>query len=411
MNARRVALKIFESSVKRAFVSQELWKITDPLDKADRGFVRKIVYGTLRFLFSIDREIDLLLRKNTKTPQRVRNILRLGAYEILKTDVPAYATVDEYTKMAPRELKGLVNAILRKISSSSEKINLGFSLPDWLQKTLERDLGKNMALFMEKSNGHELSLRAVKIGRDKLLRELSDFVECRTMNYSPWGVICKNGMNLKNGLFKRGKFTFQDESSQLVGISISPKRNEKILDACGGVGTKTTHILQIERKANVIYNDVNAKKTEMATSNFQRLGLFPQEVMNFDVLKYAGKTLNAKFDKVLLDAPCTALGTIGKHPDLLLRLKEDDVEKKSDVQLKMLENLWRMVKPQGELVYSVCTVTKAETDDVIFNFVSRHDDAVTVDPFDGTLPFSFNGLGVQLLRYVEGFYISKIKRL
>lgn len=411
MNPRSIALKILEEAVTHSFISKDLWKLTDPLDKMDRDFVRKIVYGTLRFLFAIDREVDRFLKEPRKTPRNVRNVLRLGVYEIVETHTPAYAVVNEYTKITPKKLKGLVNAVLRKISTSTDKIELSHSLPNWLYTMLTKDLGKDMSTFLDKSKGHELSLRAVKIERNELLDELSSFVECYPMNYSPWGVLCKNGADLENYSFKSGDFTFQDESSQLVGISVSPKPGEKILDACGGVGTKTSHIVQIERNARVFYNDVNRAKILVAKSNFQRLALFPEKMMSFDVLKYDTGKLDGKFDKVLVDAPCTALGTLGKHPDLLLRINKKDVEKKAELQLQMLEKSWNVIKPHGELIYSVCTVTKAETDDVIFDFLSRHEDAVAVDPFDEKLPFTFNGLGVQLLRYMEGFYISKIKRL
>ncbi len=410
MNSRRIALKIFEEGISHSFISKDLWKLTDPLSKADRDFVRKIVYGTIRFLFAIDREVDSLLKEPRKTPKNVRNILRLGVYEIFETHVPVYATVNEYTQIAPQKLKGLVNAVLREISKSADKTKLSPSLPNWLYNILEKDLGKDMNIFLDKSKGHELSLRAVKMERKELLNELFSVVDCYPMNYSPWGVICKKGANLENDSFRRGNFTFQDESSQLVGISISPKPGEKILDACGGVGTKTSHLVQIERKANVIYNDVNKLKMSAARSNFQRLGLFPEKMMSFDVLKYEAGS-GDQFDKVLVDAPCTALGTLGKHPDLLLRLNQSDVEEKAKIQLKMLEKLWNAIRPRGELVYSVCTVTKAETDDVIFKFLSQHKDAVAIDPFDGEFPFDFNGLGVQLLKHMEGFYISKIKRL
>lgn len=411
MNSRRIALKIFEEGISHSFISKDLWKLTDPLSEADRDFVRKIVYGTLRFLFAIDREVDILLKEPRKTPQNVRNILRLGTYEILETHVPAYATVNEYTKIAPKKLKGLVNAVLREISKSAGKTELNPSLPDWLYNILAKDLGKDMNLFLDRSKGHELSLRAVKMKRRELLKELSSVVGCYPMNYSPWGVRCKKGANLENDSFKRGDFTFQDESSQLVGIAISPKPGEKILDACGGVGTKTSHIIQIERKANVIYNDVSKLKMLVASSNFQRLDLFPEKMMSFNVLKYETGELDDQFDKVLVDAPCTALGTLGKHPDLLLRLNQSDIAKKAETQLKMLEKLWNAIRPGGELIYSVCTITKAETDNVIFEFLSQHKDAVTIDPFGEKFPFVFNGLGVQLLRHMEGFYISKIKRL
>ncbi len=139
--------------------------------------------------------------------------------------------------------------------------------------------------------------------------------------------------------------------------------------------------------------------------NFKRLKKFPSKILTMDIMN---STLNEKFDKILVDAPCTALGTIGKHPDLLLRLTEKDIAEKAQMQLKMLEKLWGYLSEEGEIIYSVCTVTKEETDDVISTFIHNHSDAVCVDPFDGKMNFEFGGLGIQLLKWMEGFYISKI---
>ncbi len=411
MKTRKIALKIFDQGIEKDFLPKDVWKLTDALDERDRDLVRKLVYGTLRFRRSLDETIDLFLKKPNNTPKVVRNLLRFGAYEILFLRVPEYATVNEYTEMAPRRFKGLVNAILRSLARNKEKVDINHSLPLWLYKTLKDDLGRDMDLFLEKSLSHELSIRAVKIKRKELKMKLSKVVMLKEMRYSPWGLICSQGQNLKNEAFKNGDFTFQDESSQLVAIALDPKKHENILDTCGGVGTKTSHFIQISPISNVFYNDINNEKRDVALSNFKRLGLSPTELWNLDLLKDDVSYLNSKFDKVLLDAPCSALGTVGKHPDVLLRIKPGDIKKKSDVQLEMLERLWNALKQGGTLIYSVCTVTKAETDNVISNFIKNHENAKCVDPFDGRYEFDFNGLGVQLLKYMEGFYISKIVKV
>lgn len=411
MKTRKIALKIFDQGIEKDFLPKDVWKLTDALDERDRDLARKLVYGTLRFRRSLDETIDLFLKKPNNTPKVVRNLLRFGAYEILFLRVPEYATVNEYTEMAPRRFKGLVNAILRSLARNKEKVDINHSLPLWLYKTLKDDLGRDMDLFLEKSLSHELSIRAVKIKRKELKMKLSKVVMLKEMRYSPWGLICSQGQNLKNEAFKNGDFTFQDESSQLVAIALDPKKHENILDACGGVGTKTSHFIQISPISNVFYNDINNEKRDVALSNFKRLGLSPTELWNLDLLKDDVSYLNSKFDKVLLDAPCSALGTVGKHPDVLLRIKPGDIKKKSDVQLEMLERLWNALKQGGTLIYSVCTVTKAETDNVISNFIKNHENAKCVDPFDGRYEFDFNGLGVQLLKYMEGFYISKIVKV
>lgn len=403
MNSRKIALDILQESVSNSFVSKDIWKKADRLSRADRGFVRRIVYGTLRTSLSLDREINRFLKNPGRTIPMLRNILRMGAYEILEMNVPAYATVNEYTEMAQQRFKGVVNAVLRRISESAAAIDLGHSLPDWLYSMLKKDLGEDTELFFENTDHHELSLRAVNVDRDELTEELSETVNCEPMKYSKWGVRCTDGMDLGGELFKRGDFTFQDESSQMVGIAAAPKPGERILDAFGGVGTKTTHLIQMEPEAVIHYNDISQSKSSIASENFRRLSLRPFKMTSIDVLK---GDFGGFFDKVLVDAPCTALGTLGKHPDLLLRLKNGDVEEKARIQLAMLERLWNSVKPGGTVIYSVCTVTKLETDEVVEEFLKGHDDAKCADPFNGR--FGYSGLGVQLLEYMEGFYIAKL---
>jgi len=409
VKTREIALKIFEEGVRRSFFSPSVWKISDVLNERDRNLVRKIVYGSVRFLPYIDDTIEKLLKKPSKTPEKIKDILRLGIYEIEFLRIPSYATVNEYTNLTPKKFKGLVNAILREVSRTRTfDMKKNAALPNWLFEMLKKDLGKNFDIFLQSSISHTLSLRSVRMSRKELKEKLSP-LRCTEMSYSKWGLKCSNGTNLKGELFEKGAFTFQDESSQMVAVAISPQAHEKILDACGGVGTKTSHIVQISPESETFYNDVNDDKRAVALSNFKRMKLMPKKILAFDLVKDDFDDMT--FDKILLDAPCSALGTVGKHPDVLLRLKESDVKEKSRLQLEMMEKVWDKLKRGGTLVYSVCTVTKAETDDVIKSFVNFHDDAKVVDPFDGRYDFGFNGFGVQLLEYMEGFYISKIVKL
>ncbi len=410
MNARIVAIEILNEGISNFFISRNSWKKTSNFTKQDRAFIRRLVYGTLRYYFEIDKIIATFLKDAKSTPDDLKNILRMGTYELVGMKTPPYAVVNEYTNIARPKFKGLVNAVLRRISEISDKVNFGSGLPEWLYDKLKKDLGDFFPLFLEKNEFHEIYLRAVNKSRDEIIKNLTDHnIESHPTRFSPWGIRCVEGIDLDGfEQFEDGTFTFQDESSQLVGIAVDPKNGERILDAFGGVGTKTTHLIQIALEAIVTYNDINKSKVSIAMDNFKRLKKFPSKILGVDVIN---GTLNEKFDKILVDAPCTALGTIGKHPDLLLRLNEKDIIEKAQTQLKMLEKLWEYLSDGGEIVYSVCTVTKEETDDVISKFIQNHAEAVCEDPFDGKMNFEFKGLGVQLLKWMEGFYISKIVKI
>jgi|UniRef100_A0A7V3REF8 16S rRNA (cytosine967-C5)-methyltransferase len=407
MKARKIALEILKEGISNFFVSKSSWKKAEDLSSEDRAFVRKLVYGTLRYSISLDKEIDIFLKNPRATPDEIRDILRMGTYEIVEMRVPAYATVNEYTKIASNNFKGLVNAVLRRISENSSRIDLGSGLPQWLLDLLRKDLKDDFNAFLKKAEYHEISVRAVGRSRDELKKEFEDQnIESYPMNFSPYGLKCPNGIDLNAiSAFEKGHFTFQDESSQMVGISLKPEAGEKILDAFGGVGTKTTHLIQMEPEALIYYNDLNKSKISVAEDNFRRLRLSPYEVMNVDILN---GSFDRKFDKILVDAPCTALGTLGKHPDLLLRIKPQDVASKSEMQIEMINKLWNVLVDGGMMIYSVCTVTKSETDGVISKFLADHLEARAVNPFEKDFNFEFNGYGVQLLNLMEGFYISKI---
>lgn len=406
MNPRIVALEILKEGISNFFISRSSWEKTAKFKSQDRAFIRKVVYGTLRYYFEINKNVESFLRNPKNTPLYVKNIIIMGTYELIEMKTPSYAVVNEYTKLSPPKFKGLVNAILRKMSEISNEIDLGTGLPQWLCDKLNSQLGKEFDLFLDSIEFHEISLRAVNKSRDQIIKDFkSHDIEAYPMKFSPWGIKCLDGVDLNTfEQFENGDFTFQDESSQLVGIAANPNKGEKILDAFGGVGTKTTHLIQMEPNSLIFYNDLSRAKTSVAMDNFQRLRKLPSKIMNLDILN---DEMDEGFDKILVDAPCTALGTIGKHPDLLLRLSESDIEEKSKVQLRMLDKLWNNLSVGGTMIYSVCTVTKEETDDVVEKFLLTHK-ARCVDPFDGIFDFGFNGLGVQLLKWMEGFYISKI---
>ncbi len=408
MKARRIALEILERGLKNSFLHREEWVKLSKLDKRDRDFIRKLVYGTVRFTPALDENIEKLLKKPSKTPEKVKNILRMGAYEILFLRIPSYASVNEYTALAPQKMKGLVNAVLRKVSRECLPLKYSFSreLDEWLKK----ELGNDFHIFLEKSISHSLSLRSVKISREYLKELLKEKVRCRDMLFSSWGLVCDEGEDLQGELFEKGFFTFQDESSQLVTVAIAPHADEIILDACGGVGTKTSHIVQISPESSVVYNDINADKQKMARRNFKRMGLFPSEMKEVDLLKETERLGNT-YDKILLDAPCSALGTVGKHPDVLLRFTPEKAHENAEKQLKMLNALWPFVKRGGYVVYSVCTITEEETNGVVSTFLNVHEDAKVLYPFENLYDFDFNGFGVQLLKYMEGFYIAKIAKV
>jgi 16S rRNA (cytosine967-C5)-methyltransferase len=291
------------------------------LDERDRRFVTELVYGTTRMRRACDFLVDRFLAK--PPAGRVRNALRLGAYQIAFAGVPAHAAVAETVAVTPRPARGLVNAVLRRVAEQPTPAPgwpddaTRLSVPDWVLDRLAADLG-----------------------RDRALAALA------AMDEAPAGVT------------ERPDGYVQDPASQQVAAAVGARPGELVLDLCAAPGGKSTALAGAG--AQVVAADVRDRRAGLVRGNADRLGLADRiSVLVADGTRPPLRA--AAFDRVLVDAPCSGLGTLRRRPDLRWRVAPGSVDELAGLQRRLLDAAAGLVRPGGTLVYSVCTLTVAET--------------------------------------------------
>ncbi len=428
MNVRRLAYRALRMVYKRRRIPQsDIESTLSRLDGRDRAFFKEMVWGTLRRTVYLDWVIDSHLR-NPQIPPSVRVALRMGAYQILFMDsVPDYASVSETVRLINNtSFRRLVNAVLRRISRSGrvepEETHLRFSHPKWISDLLIESYGEDNAILMMENHMLPapvvLRVNLLKTTRESLLDEMRSLgLRVEPTEHSPQGLILEYNGSLKDlRPFEEGKFTVQSQSSQLVSLLFDPKPGEMILDMCAAPGGKTGHIAELMKDRGKIFAlDVSPDRIEVLRESVERLGLRSIETILMDA-REAPRFFEEKFDRVLLDVPCTSLATVRKNPDVLLRVKPEDVKRLSNLQRELLEAGWKVLKDGGIMLYGTCTLTPQENTENVRWFVENHDVEV-VDLRSRLEPFGVDGIwdeyGFLILPDEETteFYVSVLRKV
>jgi len=360
------------------------------LDERDRRLAAELVYGVLRHRMRIDRALAAHAELK-RTPPRVVTALRVAAYQLLLLDrVPGYAAVDDAVTAARAvggaKLAGFCNAVLRKLAAAGEpalpedpraRLEVAHSLPRWIADELvagsgaER-LGELAAAFGEAA---PLVARANRrrTTREALIAELTAAgVTARPVDAAAMAIALDGvGDPSRSASFRDGRWTVQDPGAQRVAELAAPRAGQRILDACAGVGGKSTHLAELcDDAADIDAADQLATKLELADAAARRLGATRIRPVVCDLLDPAAP-LAAAYDLIVLDAPCTGLGVLRRHPDAKWRLQPGDVPRLAELQRRLLDAVVARLAPGGALVYSVCTFTRAEGPDQIAALVAR----------------------------------------
>jgi 16S rRNA (cytosine967-C5)-methyltransferase len=364
----------------------------------DRRLLTNLVYGTLRMKGRLDWVIGQLYRGNLTDMQTcVKNILRAGLYQIMFTDrIPGFAIVDEAVKIAKRlhpAGSGLVNAILRNAIRKRDKIlypskednpslhiSVVHSHPLWLVKRWVEMFGidRTMALCTANNEIPPLSMRVNrwKTTRDKVIEKMRlDGFDVRPTEFSPDGLILSNpAIPLRKiPCCQRGWVSVQDEASQLIAHLVAPKAGEAILDVCAGTGRKTTHLAEIMgNQGSVMAFDISGHKLEALRNAVKKSGITIVDTMIGNAACDLGNALREKFDRVLVDAPCSGLGTLRRNPEIKWRISPEDIENLASLQKNLLNSAAPCVRKGGTLIYSTCTLMPEENEKVIEDFLGNH---------------------------------------
>lgn len=420
---RETALKVlYDVDTKNAYSNIVLSEILDnnrnKLNEKDVGLISELVYGTVSWKLTIDYIISKYSNiKINKISKWILNILRMATYQIIFLDkIPKSAAVNEAVNLAKKyggRSTGFVNAILRKVEKTDyeelkniennvKRISLLESMPEWLVEELLKDYSiKEVEEICRCSNTHPkvtIRINALKTDKAKLIKQL----EKRNIQYEETEEEEFINLKVKNlaniDLFKEGLFTAQDISAGKTAKILSPKEGDVVLDACSAPGGKTTHLAEImNNKGKIIAWDLYNSRLNLVKQNAERLGIDIIETEEKDSSIFEDKYIN-KFDNILLDVPCLGIGVIKRKPDIKWQRKKEDIEEISRIQLNILENCSKYLKKGGELVYSTCSILKAENEDLIRRFLKDNNKFEIVKE-----------IKIKTNEEADGFYICKIK--
>ena len=367
----------------------------------DIALITELTFGCIRYRKFLDLWMDHISKiSHLKQPPKLRWLLHVGLYQLLKMDkIPFSAAISSTVEVAKKtDLKGLaktVNAILRNTVRSIENENLPIipsdeleklsyleSLPSWLVSEIVNWVGikeaKNIAKAFNKKPLIDLRINTLKTDSDKILKALNvSNIRVEPINQLNNGVTLKsNPRSIKNlPGYKEGLWVVQDRSSQWVAPLLNPMKGEKILDACSAPGCKTTHLAELTNDdAEILAVDRSEKRLKMLKSNLERLDIKSVKTFNADSTKLIEIKPNLinYFDKILIDAPCSGIGTFARNPDSRWSLSMDKINELILLQERLLETIFPLLKKNGTLVYSTCTICPEENNLLIKRFISKN---------------------------------------
>lgn len=361
------------------------------LPDPDRRLASELVFGTIRWQGTLDRALSRVsARPLDGIHPKLLILLRIGAYQILFLDrIPARAAINESVELARSiglaHAVSFVNAVLREVHRQgpvltevdpalpvAERIAQESSHPLWMVEYWMAQWGEMEARALCRANNEvpPLSVRTntLKITREGLSEALrTEGVECVPTPYSPEGLrlmhVPRPLFELRS--FRRGEFQVQDEAAQLISHWLHVTPGQRILDACAAPGGKGTHLGQLTGQgAQVVSVDLHRGRLRMIARECRRLGITSVEALCADLQGPPPLALES-FDRILLDAPCTGLGVIRRHPDTKWRRGPGDVHRMASIQKTLMKALLPLLKEGGIILYSVCTHTREESQEVL----------------------------------------------
>ena len=384
--------------------------------------VSDLCYGSLRWHEPLSFLLDELMSKKLKNKDKdVECLIRIGLYQIIYQKTPDHAAVGE-TVSALKGLKkpwakNLVNAVLRNFLRGQDKLlkqkdefwPAKFAFPQWLLDKIKNAYPKDWQRILAESNKRApmtLRVNLTRITRDEYLAKLmkSDFkatphesIESAITLETPQNVFDLPG-------FIDGEVSVQDAAAQGASLLLDCQDNMTVLDACAAPGGKTGHILESANNLNVTAIDSSEIRLKRVKENLDRLKLSARIIVS-DALDTEHYSEGILFDRILLDAPCSATGVIRRHPDIKVLRRESDIKQLQTLQSNILDALWAKLKPSGILVYATCSILPDENEIQIQSFIERHDDVEVLQ-----IP-NAQGQGRQIYpgeQGMDGFYYAKL---
>jgi 16S rRNA (cytosine967-C5)-methyltransferase len=378
------------------------------LSSQDRAFAQQLAYGTIQRRLSLDYVIGQLSdRPLAKLDPPLLDALRVGVYQLLFMDsVPDHAAVAESVELAKRDgAAGFANAVLRRASrearaifdavgdSDARSASIRHSHPQWLVELWWKTLGRESTLALLEADNRPAE-DAIRVNplvtTDAPLPGTPDpaIPEARVLT-EPFDV---EGSDL----FASGAITPQSRASMLVARTLDPRPGESVLDMCAAPGTKTAHVAALmQSEGRIVACEVNPGRADDLRANCTRMN-----ARSVDVIVEDARSVTGQFDRVMLDAPCSNLGTLARRPDARWRKTPQQIAELTELQDELLDAAANVTKPGGTLVYSVCTISPREGDAELDAFRARHPEFIETSRRQ-TLPHIDN---------TDGFFIARLER-
>lgn len=400
------------------------------LSLVDQKLATRLVYGTIQYKIYLAYQLKDLLKTKIKE-NYMRPLLLMSAYQLFFLDkIPARAVLDEANKLAKQFGKKhsggyrLINGVLRALNrrgpilpskeDSVQYLSIKESFPVWLVQYFIEHWGvtRAAALFASYNQTAKNSVRlSSRYNAQETLTHLKELkFDPQPSQLSAQNVILSRGGIAQTSLFKEGRLTIQDEAASLAVAAFDLKTDDQVLDACSAPGGKTVQIAEHLTTGKVTALDIHEKKLHLVRQNARRMGVNAQvQTKALDARKADDYFSAGQFAKILVDAPCSGLGLMRRKPEIRYTKTKKDLFKLQKIQLAILDHVSHVLRKNGELVYSTCTISREEDEDVVQKFLAEHAD-FKLEPFQlekvGTktgmlkiLPDSYGS---------DGFFIAKL---
>ncbi len=427
MNTRLIAAKVLTR------VLQDGQSLTVALDNAlgvvesakDRAFIQALCYGVCRNYHRLDYILSQMLDKPLKDLD-VKALALIGLYQLKFMRVKSHAAVSE-TVLAARKkpwAKALINALLRSYLRDQEGLEQKannvkpalVSHPDWLIQQIEQDWPLQAQQIFQKNNEQPpmvLRVNLAHISQDNYLQQLKkQGIEAETVSFCRSAIILHNPIvvDLLPG-FNKGWVSVQDTAAQLTANLLDVQIGHRVLDVCAAPGGKAAHILEYQPKVKeLVAVDIDKIRLQRVNDNLQRLNLSAKLIVG-DALKPKDWWDGQLFDRILLDAPCSALGVIRRHPDIKLLRRPDDINPLQVLQQNIMCAVWPLLAPGGVMLYATCSILKKENERQIETFLAKYADAIEI-PINADWGLAGH-YGRQILTgesAMDGFYYALIRK-
>ena len=431
MNAKQVAINLISQVDKGAYsniVLNETFKTLN-INSKEKAFITEIFYGVIRN----KKFLDYIIEKNTKEIKKewIRNLLRISIYQITFMDSDNKGVVWEATELAKKKygvpISKFINGTLRnylrnkdselKSLADEKNYEVLYSIPKWFCDILEKQYG-NENLKQAITSLKKIPYLSVRVNKLKYTeKEFEEFLkekDIQIIKKIDTVYYINSGLIINSEEFKTGKIIAQDASSYLAAKNLGVMPNELVLDICAAPGGKTAVLAEeMKNSGEVIAIDIHQHKIKLIDTNMKKLGIDIVKAIVMDA-KNVNKQ-GRKFDKILVDVPCSGYGVIRKKPEILYSKNRENIEELAKLQLEILNSAADILKDGGELIYSTCTITNEENTNNIKKFLEeRKEFKVEKLYIPENVSGDYDNLGGFCINYKEeimdNFYIIKLKK-